>query len=44
MLTKKKPSSILNNFLEGGYPLAETSFAYEISVLQFVPLGEIGQL
>ena len=44
MLTKEKPSSLLNNFLEGGDPFAETSFTYEISVLQFVPPGEISQL
>ena len=36
-------SLALNDFLEGGNPLAEASFAYEISVLQFIPLGEIGQ-
>ena len=44
MLTKEKPSSLLNNFLEGGDPLVETSFAYEISMLQFVSPRDISQL
>ena len=44
MLTENMSSLALNDFLEGGDLFAETSFAYEIYVLQFIPLGEIGQL
>ena len=44
VLKKEKPSSLLNNFLEGEDPLAETSFAYGISMLQFVCHGNISQL
>ena len=44
VLTKEKPSSFLNNFLEGGDPLSEALLAYEISVLQFVSLGDKSQL
>ena len=44
MLTKEKPSSFLNNFLEGGDPLAEAPPAYEISVLKFFSPGNKSQL
>ena len=40
MLTKEKPSSLLNNILEKGDPLTEAPLAYEISVLQFVSQSE----
>ena len=44
VLTKKMPTLAFNNFLQEGDPLPETSFAYEISVLQFIPPGEISHL
>ena len=44
MLAEKMSSLALNDFLEGGDPFAETSFTYEISVLKFIPPGEIGQI
>ena len=44
MLTEEMPSSLFNKLLEGGDSLAEASLAYEISMLRFIPPGEIGQL
>ena len=44
VLIKEKPSSLLNNFLEGGGQLTEAPLAYEISMLQFVSPSDKSQL
>ena len=44
MLIEEMPSLAFNEFLEGEDPLVETPLAYEISILQFVSLGDISLL